>query len=308
MTHSPRAVIAGAVALAAAQLGLSAPASGAVTAGAASPRLQAAAVPTEFVNDAVGDVANPHGDIVRAGAGTDASGFAFSLHVVAPTDPRNDLNWRTNPTQIQWSLDTNLDGTADAVATVQADGAGNLHADMERFSDQFVYCTGSARYTATHDYLATFPVGCIPGLRRFRWSVIMTYDAGASQNDLAPDVEFAPVITVGESGYWMLGSDGVVYAFGSAFGVRRVAVEAAAMTPKLDGTGFWLVDAAGQVAVRGSAERLGSAPALAPGERITTISATPTGSGYWLFSDRGRVFPYGAARTYGSLAALHLNG
>jgi hypothetical protein len=307
MTRAPRAVIAGAVALAAAALGLPARVSGAVSA-SASPGLQAAAVPTEFVNDAVGDVANPHGDITRAGAGTDASGFAFSVHVVAPTDPRTDLNWRTNPTQIQWSLDTNLDGTADAVAVMQADGAGNLRAVMERFSDQFVYCTGSARYTATHDYLATFPVGCIPGLRHFRWSVIMDYDTGVSQNDLAPDVQFAPVLTVGKVGYWMIGADGVPYAFGSSFAVRRVALEAVAMTAKLDGSGFWTVDRRGNVANRGSAKRFGVPPALAAGERITTISATPTGSGYWLFSDRGRVFPYGDARSFGGLGALRLNG
>ncbi|MDQ1475220.1 MAG: hypothetical protein QOE62_449 [Actinomycetota bacterium] len=308
MTRRPRGVIAAAVALAAVLVGVPAPAASGAGVTPEAAGVHAAAVPTEIINDAVGDVPDPHGDIVRAGAGTDAAGYAFSVHVKTPIDPSTDVSWRIRPTQIQWFLDTNLDGEADAVAVVNADGAGTLHAVMERFSDQFVYCTGQARYTATHDYLATFPAGCISGLRRFRWSAIMTYDPGTAQNDVAPDAAFAPVLTVGQVGYWMLGADGVVYAFGSAFGVHRVALQAMAMTPRLDGSGFWIVDAAGHVFLRGSAQRFGSAPALAAGERITTISATPTGSGYWLFSNRGRVFPYGSARSYGDLAALQLNG
>ena len=271
-----------------------APAASGAARAPAVPGVHVAAVPTEIISDPAGDV--PIRTATSCGRAPEPTPQAtFSVHVKTPIDPRTDLSWRIRPTQIQWFLDTNLDGEADAVAVVNADGAGNLHAVMERFSDQFVYCTGPARYTATHDYLATFPAGCIPGLRHFRWSVIMNYDPGTVQSDVAPEVALAPVLTVGRVGYWMLGADGVVYAFGTAFGVHRVALGAVAMTPKLDGSGFWIVDAAGHVFVRGSASRFGAAPALAFGERITTISATPTGSGYWLFSNRGRVFPYGSA-------------
>ena len=170
MTRRGLIATVGAVAVATAVMSLPAVAWAAPPTTGALSGLHAVAVPTEIVNDAIGDVANSHGDIVRAGAGTDASGYAFSVHVQSPTDPRVDLNWRIRPTQIQWSLATNLDGSADAVADMTADGAGNLHAVLERFPDQFVYCTGRAFFTATHDYLATFPAGCIPGLKRFRWS------------------------------------------------------------------------------------------------------------------------------------------
>ena len=47
-----------------------------VTGGAAT-RPAGATVPTEIIHDPVGDVANPRGDIVTAGAGTDAEGYAF---------------------------------------------------------------------------------------------------------------------------------------------------------------------------------------------------------------------------------------
>jgi hypothetical protein len=270
--------------------------------------LASATVPTAIVHDTIGDVPDARGDIVTAGAGTDAAGYAFSVHVRAPVDPRTDANWKTRPTRVEWFLDTNLDGNPDDVAVLDADGAGNLHAVMERYPDQHGFCAGAGRYTATHDYLATFPVGCIPGVKRFRWSVIMVYDNGTPQNDVAPDLSFAPVLTLGKNGYWMLGGDARVYAFGSAFAAAPAATAAVAMTPKLDGSGYWIVDAGGHVFTRGTAKRLGNAPALGNLEVITTISATPTGSGYWLFSNRGRVFAYGDARTHGALGALHLNG
>ena len=267
-----------------------------------------ATVPTAFVHDTIGDVPIARGDIVTAGAGTDAAGFAFSVHVRSPVDPRIDTNWKSRPTQIEWFLDTDLDGNPDAVATLDADGAGNLHAVMQRYPDQFVYCAGTGTYTAAHDYLATFRAGCIPGIRRFRWSAIMVYDNGSPQNDVAPDLSFAPVLTLGKVGYWMLGADAHVYAFGSSFASGRATSFAVAMTSKLDGSGYWIVDARGHVFTRGTAQVFGRAPALGTFELITTISATPTGAGYWLFSNRGRVFAYGDARTHGGLGAVRLNG
>lgn len=267
-----------------------------------------ATVPTEIIHDAVGDVADGRGDIVSAGAGTDAAGYAFSVHVRTPVDPAADVNWTTRPTRVEWFLDTNLDGNPDAFAVFAADAAGNLHATMERFSDQFVFCTGEAAYTATHDYLARFPVGCIPGVRQFRWSVIFHYDNGTPQDDVAPDLSFASVLTLGKVGYWMLGLDANVYNFGSAVAAVRATSAAIAITPERDGSGYWIVDPQGHVFARGSAQYFGGTPSLERSEAITTISATPTGAGYWLFSNRGRVFPYGDARQLGGLGSVRLNG
>jgi hypothetical protein len=74
----PLVVILAAVAVAVASVAVSAPpASG----------FQSGTVPTEFVHDAVGDVADTRGDIVTAGAGSDAAGYAFSVHVKTPVVP-----------------------------------------------------------------------------------------------------------------------------------------------------------------------------------------------------------------------------
>ena len=113
------------------------------------------------------------------------------------------------------------------------------------------------------------------------------------------------------SGYWMLGVDGRVYAFGDAAFIGDAPV---AGNPAVDledtpsGSGYWVTDAAGHVFAFGDAPYLGGSPALARGEAVTSISGTPRGGGYWLFTDRGRVVPYGNAGHFGDMAATRLNG
>ena len=38
-----------------------------------------------------------------------------------------------------------------------------------------------------------------------------------------------------------------------------------------------------------------------PGERVASLSPTPTGDGYWLFTDAGRVHADGDAAHHGDL-------
>jgi surface antigen len=114
-------------------------------------------------------------------------------------------------------------------------------------------------------------------------------------------------ITSTPAGYWMLTARGAVYPFGAARSYGN-ATSPVALTARRDGQGYWVVDSAGRVRGFGSASTIGGAPALAPGERVTTIAATPNGRGYWLFSNRGRVFPRGDAAFFGDMHATRLNG
>ena len=110
-------------------------------------------------------------------------------------------------------------------------------------------------------------------------------------------------------GYWMLGADGSVYAFGDAHVAGSLQDPTAShLTPTPSAHGYWIVNAAGHVYAFGDATAFGDAPALAVGERVATMSATPTGKGYWLFTSAGRVFAFGDARFFGDLSAVHLNG
>src|SRR5207245_10965053 len=60
----------------------------------------------------------------------------------------------------------------------------------------------------------------------------------------------------------------------------------------------------------GAARRLGyvNRSALTGGEKVSSLSATPSGAGYWIFTTKGRVLPFGDARFFGDMSAVALNG
>jgi ribosomal protein L24E len=118
----------------------------------------------------------------------------------------------------------------------------------------------------------------------------------------------APKQSTTGPGYWMLGADGVVYAFGGVGNFGATGTPAAAIAPRTDGAGYWIVDTAGNVRAFGTSTTHGAPPRLNAGEAVTTIAATPSGNGYWLFTNRGRAFALGDARWYGDMTGHPLNG
>jgi iron transport multicopper oxidase len=119
----------------------------------------------------------------------------------------------------------------------------------------------------------------------------------------------AHVVASPAHGYWMLGSNGAVYPFGSAKQYGSVAdPNVAHLTPTKTALGYWVVNHAGQVYAFGDAHWYGNTGPLLPGELVTTMSATATGKGYWVFTSAGRVFTFGDAKFYGDLRQVRLNG
>jgi invasion protein IalB len=124
----------------------------------------------------------------------------------------------------------------------------------------------------------------------------------------------APVATHHPVGYWMLGSEGVVYSFGDAQdrgepGAALGGIAAVDIEPDPAGDGYWVVDEMGRVYAY-DAPHLGNVDTsrLSRNEKVTSLSATPAGDGYWIFTTRGRVLGFGTARSYGDLLDLTLNG
>jgi sugar lactone lactonase YvrE len=134
----------------------------------------------------------------------------------------------------------------------------------------------------------------------------------------APPGGSNPVPVPGKSGYWMLGEDGKVFAFGDArsatFGDASGQIPSGAkavhIEPTPSGKGYWINDDKGGVYAFGDAAKLGGvdASALQNNEKVTSLSTTPSGAGYWLFSSKGRVFAKGDAGSFGDLAGKNLNG
>jgi hypothetical protein len=119
----------------------------------------------------------------------------------------------------------------------------------------------------------------------------------------APIVGMVPSFDGG--GYFMVASDGGVFAFGDAAfegscpGIGGCSGAAVGVAPDASGNGYWLVTVTGHIYTFGDANNFG-----APGPQssnITSIVRTPSGNGYWILDANGEVFHYGDAGSLGSL-------
>jgi len=138
----------------------------------------------------------------------------------------------------------------------------------------------------------------------------LVYLGDLSQTTLnAPIVGMA--ITPDGGGYWMVGADGGVFAYGDAgfYGstnlVLNQPVVGMAATP--DGHGYWFVAADGGVFAYGDAQFFGSTGNIVLNQPVVGMTPTPDGNGYWFVAADGGVFAYGDAGFYGSTGNIALN-
>jgi hypothetical protein len=140
--------------------------------------------------------------------------------------------------------------------------------------------------------------GSIPGL-----GIAPYGDTAAIKHLNAPIVAMVPA--AGSNGYFMVASDGGVFAFGHALfegscpGIGGCSGTAVGVAPDRSGDGYWLVTSTGNIYTFGDAPYLGApGPQAAP---ITSIVRTPDGNGYWIVDALGNVFSYGDANFFGGL-------
>jgi hypothetical protein len=126
--------------------------------------------------------------------------------------------------------------------------------------------------------------------------------SGAAHSLNAPMVGMVP--SVDDKGYFLVGADGGVFAFGDATfagscpGIGGCSGAAVAVMPDASGKGYWVVTATGHVYSFGDALYYGApSPQNAS---VTSAVSTPNGLGYWILSANGAVFGFGDAYVYGS--------
>jgi hypothetical protein len=117
--------------------------------------------------------------------------------------------------------------------------------------------------------------------------------------------------TPDDKGYWLVGADGGVFAFGDAafygsLGAVKLYGPVVAITATPDGKGYWLAALDGGVFAFGDAGFYGSMGGTTLAQPIVGMAATPDGKGYWLVAGDGGVFSFGDATYYGSMGATHL--
>ena len=134
--------------------------------------------------------------------------------------------------------------------------------------------------------------------------------ANAVSNPNAPIVGMAA--TPDGGGYWLVGRDGGIYAYGDAgfygsAGALSLNSPIVGMAAEPGGGGYWLVASDGGVFNYGAARFFGSAGGQPLNAPIVGLAATHDGGGYWLVAADGGIFAYGDAAFAGSAGALSLN-
>jgi hypothetical protein len=141
--------------------------------------------------------------------------------------------------------------------------------------------------------------GSIPG------SGLNPAGSGLPRSLNAPIVGMVPSNDGG--GYFMVASDGGVFAFGDARfegscpGIGGCSGAAVAVVPDATGNGYWVVTSTGAVYTFGDAVNDGQPGPQ--GSKITSAAATPDGGGYWILDAGGQVFPFGNAASLGGMPA-----
>ena len=214
------------------------------------------------------------------------------------------------------------------VSTVSG-GGGSGHGYWLVGSDGGIFSFGSAGfYGSTGSFVLQRPVvGISPtGNRKGYW--LVASDGGifafgdAGYYGSLPGLGFSPAGSSGRypldapivamvpssdgAGYFMIASDGGIFAFGDARfagscpGIGGCAGPAVAVMPDATGNGYWLVTATGNVYAFGDAPYLGAPPRQSAS--VTSAVRTPDGGGYWVLFADGTVVPFGDASAHGDRA------
>ncbi len=152
-------------------------------------------------------------------------------------------------------------------------------------SDGGIFSFGSSSYYGSIPALGLHPAG-----------------SGLPNRLNAPIVAMVPSVT--GHGYFMVASDGGVFAFGDAHfagscpGIGGCAGKAVSVMPDATGMGYWLVTNVGAVYAFGDAAFYGSPPATTVA--VVDAVATPDWQGYWLLYANGVVAGFGDATSMGA--------
>jgi hypothetical protein len=143
------------------------------------------------------------------------------------------------------------------------------------------------------------------------------YSFGVDDYGDLSDVDLnAPIVsatrTASGRGYWLLGADGGIFAFGDAkfygsMGGQHLNQPVLGMAPTPTGNGYWLVAADGGIFSFGDAAFYGSMGGKHLNQPVVGITSSTSGHGYRMVATDGGIFAFGDAAFYGSMGGSHLN-
>jgi len=193
-------------------------------------------------------------------------------------------------------------GTARGYTSVMVTGSGFTSANAVWFGGL------PASFTVLNDntIVATSPDPSDPSTVNV---VVQTF----SQGSLTSATTVADLFTyvAPPKAYWMVASDGGIFAFGVPFkgseGGKPLNAPIVGMAPTPSGQGYWEVASDGGIFTFGDAGFHGSEGGKPLNAPIVGMAATPDGKGYWEVASDGGIFTFGDAGFHGSEGGKPLN-
>ena len=285
----------------------------------AAPAEGAPIVTTVTLNDAMGDT-RPfaqygQADVLTSTAAYKPAEITFTLKTGIPEDPRVSPAWAYASTGIDFLIRTKAAAPDYDYVLRYGFAAGNIFGKVYAATDVDRATPLCSAPMATYSG-KTFRVGidpaCIGRPETFTYGHLMTYNADAGVvTDALDSGEFSTILVRAKIGYWMVGRDGGIFAFGDApfsgsTGAMKLNQPIVGMTADPDGKGYWFVAADGGIFAF-DAPFFGSTGAMKLNKPIVGMAATPTGQGYYLVASDGGIFSFGDAKFRGSTGDIKLN-
>lgn len=167
------------------------------------------------------------------------------------------------------------------------------------------------------------PASCFSNPGKIKVQSVMQKGLDPANSDI--DIAIAPQITDNTQdsdvtsvdaslpgGYYSLGQDGGIFAFGDAqfygsTGSLKLNKPVVGMSAQPGGGGYRFVASDGGVFAYGNASFYGSMGGSPLNKPIVGMATTNTGNGYWLVASDGGIFAYGDAKFFGSTGSMKLN-
>jgi hypothetical protein len=149
----------------------------------------------------------------------------------------------------------------------------------------------------------------------FSWSQVLAYLPGSPSAASNPSPLAARAVGIASTpdgqGYWLVASDGGVFAFGNAgfygsMGGRPLSKPVVGIASTPDGQGYWLVASDGGIFAFGDAGFYGSVGGRPLSKPVVGIASAPDGQGYWEVASDGGIFSFGDAGFHGSMGGRRL--
>lgn len=262
--------------------------------------------------DATGDAAND-ADVTSTQLRFDASVINMQVTLAAPLNT-SDSRWADGTFALGALLSFNHSDDFDALMVYGADEFGNLSAIGVNQYGALCHVNASVNSNIVN---LTADAACFHRPGAVAYSVIygdiaaMAAGAESDQFDMVPDSGLSPTVSE-PGGYYLLGKDGGVFAFGGAAfhgstGNMRLNQPVVGMSTLPDGSGYRFVASDGGVFSFGDAQFFGSTGDMTLNKPVVGMASTPSGNGYWLVASDGGIFSFGDAAFYGSTGDLQLN-